>query len=108
MGRRGHGLEAVGLVAVKVYEAAPAAVGQHASAAVDHVRVDVDRIARVGHRHDAVARIYVAEIAEVALGAVGDEDLVGGDVDAARGIVVGGHGLAQEGVALLRPVAVER
>ena len=92
----------------QVGEAAVAAgVIGFASAAGHHVAVYVHRIDRIGHG-DAVALAQdVEDVAAVALGAVGDEDLLGRDGAAAGLEVVGGDGFAQPQIALFGPVAVE-
>ena len=71
------------------------------------VGVDVDRIDRIGDGDDVVGGEDVQDVAAVALGAVGDEDLVGGDVAAAARKSCLRDGLAQELVALLGAVALE-
>ena len=78
-----------------------------AGAAGHGVGVHVDRIDRIAHGHDVVHGEDIADVAAVALGAVGDEDLVRGDGDVPRGEIVLGDGVAQKGVALLGAVAVE-
>ena len=76
-------------------------------AACHHVAVDIHRIDRIGHG-DAIAFAKdVEDVAAIALGAVGDKDLLGADVTAAALEIVFGNGLTQPGVALLRPVAME-
>ena len=71
------------------------------------VGVDVDGVDRIAYGDAVVDGEDVADVAAVALGAVGDEDLVDGDVHAARREVMLDDGLAQEIVALLGAVAVE-
>ena len=71
------------------------------------VGVHIDGVHRVAHRHHVVHTEDVPDVAAVALGAVGDEDLIGGDVHTPGPVVVLGNGLPQEVVALLRAVAVE-
>ena len=79
-----------------------------ARAAGHGVGVNVHGVHRVAHGHHVVDVEDVADVAAVGLGAVGDEDLVVGDVDAAVVEVALGDGGAQEVVALLGAVAVER
>ena len=71
------------------------------------VGIHIDRVHRVAHRHHVVQTEDVANVAAVALGAVGDKDLLRLDVHAPGGVVVLGNGLPQEVVALLRAIAVE-
>ena len=71
------------------------------------VGVDVDGIYRIGDRQAGVAGEDFLDVAAVALGPVRDEDLVGLDPAAAGGVVVLSHRLAEEGIPLLRPVALE-
>ena len=47
------------------------------------------------------------DVAAIALGSVGDENLVGGDINPARAKIDFGNLLAQEGISLFRAVAVE-
>ncbi len=72
------------------------------------VRVHIDGVDGVAHRYLDVLVEKFLDVAAIALGAVRDENLVRGDIHSARGEVDGGDLLAQEGVALLGPVAVER
>jgi hypothetical protein len=71
------------------------------------VGVDVDGIHGVGYGDAAVLVEDLLDVAAVLLAAVGDEDLVGLDGDAARAVVVLLDQLEQERVAVLGSVAVE-
>ena len=71
------------------------------------VGVHIDRIDRVADGHDIIYAQNVADVAAVAFGAVGDENLVLGDLHAPGAEVVLCNGMAQELVALLRAVALE-
>ena len=65
----------------QVDQPAVAAAGVGGAGAAGHdVGVDVDRVDRVGHRHHVVDGEDLLHVARVALGAVGDEHLVGGDL----------------------------
>src|SRR5262249_36170928 len=70
-------------------------------------RVHVDGGDGVGGGDDIIRGEDVEDVAGVALGAVGDEDLIGSDVGVAGVEVVLGDGFAEEVVALLGAVAVE-
>ena len=72
-----------------------------------HVRVDVDRIDRVGDRDAVLIAEDVENEAAVALRSVGDEDLVVSDLDAAISEVVLRNLLAQELVAFVRRIAAK-
>ncbi len=100
--------EAVGLGRREVEDARVAAlVVGRPRAARHHVGVDVDGVDRVGHRDPRVRGEDLLDVSAVLLAAVGDEDLVGGDLDAARAVVVLADRVDQEVVAVLRPVAAE-
>ena len=85
---------------------APLRVGG-AGAAGHHVRVDVDRIDRVGDRERRALVEDLLDVAAVLFAAVGDEDLVGRDLDTARAVVVFADRVEQEVVAVLGSVAAE-
>ena len=78
-----------------------------ACAAGHGVGIHVHGIHRVAHGYHVVDVQDVADVAAVGLCAVGDEDLVIGDVDAERMEIALGDGGAQEIVTLLGAVAVE-
>src|SRR5690606_30946941 len=107
-GRGDGGHVAVGGGGIEVADAGAAAVEVGAGAAGHDVGIDIDRIHGVG---DGESQAFGGEdfldVAAVALGAVGDEDFVGGDRAAAGGEIVLGNGFAQEGVALLGAIALE-
>ncbi len=69
------------------------------------IGVDVNRVDRVGHGHDVVAAKDVKNIAHVALGAVGDKNLVGGDLAPTGLVIMLGDGGTKEITALLIPLA---
>ncbi len=103
------GLEAVRLVPDEVGQAGIATIrprGRRASR--HHVRIDVHRVHRIGDRDARREREDLLDVAAVALAAIADEDLVGRDVHAARGVVVLADRFDEEVVALLRAVAAER
>ena len=76
-------------------------------AARHHVGVHIHGIHRIGYS-DAVAFAEdVEDVAAVAFGAVGDEDLFGADVAAAGLEVVLGNGLPQPAIALFGAITVE-
>ena len=104
-GRRGH--VAVGGRGIEIKDALVAAVAVVAGAAGHDVGVEIDRIDGIGNGDAGVGGEDFLNVAAVALGAVGDEDLVRFDLAAARLVVVPGDGLAQEGVALVGTVALE-
>ena len=68
--------------------------------------IHIDRVNRVGHQNGIVHGKQVQQVAQVALGAVGDEDFLQLEVDAPAGIVFL-DGLTQEIIALLGAVAAE-
>ena len=78
-----------------------------AGAASHHIAVHVHRIDRVGHGDAIALSKDVEDVAAVALGAVGDEDLIGADLTAAGLEIMRGDRLSQPGVTLLRAIAVE-
>ena len=71
------------------------------------VGVDIDGVHGVADGHHAVLGEDVADVAAVALGPVGDEELVGRYLHAQGRVVVGHDGLAQEIIALIGAVAHE-
>ena len=99
--------EAVAGRARHVHHVAPPAVVDHPRAPYHHVRVYVYGIDGVGHADAVVPPHQLLYVARVALCAVVDEYLRRVEVYAARQEVVLHYGLAQEGVALLGPIAVE-
>ena len=76
-------------------------------AARHHVAVHIHRIDRVRHRHAVAFPEDVEDVAAVALGAVGDENLIGADVASPRLEILLGNRLAQPGIALLRAITME-
>ena len=78
-----------------------------AAATYHDIRVDIDRIDRVGHADVVIPVEQLLEVARVALRAVVDEYLINVKAHSARQEIVLQYGLAQEVVALLRPVATE-
>ena len=105
VGNSGHKI--VLRVARTIGHAAPSAVIEITGAAAHNVGVNINGINRVGDADGAVFSEDIAEVARVALRAVVDKNLVDVDIDAARRKVVVGDGLAQELVAVLRPVTPE-
>ena len=97
----------VGRSAIEVGDALVAAVDVGSGAAGHDVGVDVDGVDGIGDGELHILRKNFLNIPTVALRAVGDENFVGVDLASAGGVVVGGDGLAEEGVALLRAVALE-
>ena len=75
-------------------------------AAVGDVVIHIGGVHRVRHQHGVVHIEQAQHVGQVALGTVGDEDLILSDLGAAAGVVAL-DGLLQEGVALLRAIAVE-
>ena len=73
----------------------------------DHVAVGVDGVNGIHERDHAVLREDLLEVRAVALAAVAHEDLVDGDLHAARAEVVGRDLGAQELVTDVGPVALE-
>ena len=100
--------EVVFLQAWHIRHVAPLPVNERAGAAAHHVAVYVHRVDWVGDSEVVVPPHQLADVARVALRPVVDEYLARVDVYAARQEVVFRYGLAQEQVALLRAVAVER
>ena len=92
---------------VEVDDALVAAVPVDPGAAGHDVGVQVDRVDRVRDGDLRPGAEQFLDVAGVALGAVADEHLVGLDESPARPEIVGGDGLAQEVVALLRAVTAE-
>ena len=108
LGRR-IGLEAIRLVADEVCQPGVAPVGANRRCTPrHHVRVDVDRIDRIGDGDARGEREDLLDVAAIALAAIADEDLVSRDVDTARRIVVLADRLDEEVVTLLRAVAAKR
>ena len=105
---RNRGHVAVGGRAVEVGDAQVAAVDVGAGAAGHDVGVDVDGIDRIGDREADVVGENLLDVAAVALRAVGNENLVGVDLAAAGGVVVLGHRVAEERIALFGTIALER
>ena len=83
-----------------------AVCGKRSGASAHYVRVDINRINRVGYAYGIGLRKYVAEVARIALCAVADKHLRGVDIES--GIVVFDDGTAQKLVTLLGTVAAER
>ena len=103
--RAGH--KAVRRVTRQVDESRVAPAVVRARTAGHHVRVDIDRIDGIADSDLDIVAEKLLYVAAVALRAVGDEYLVGRDVDAAVLEVDLRRLLAEESVALLRTVAVE-
>ena len=99
--------EAVFRRAGQIDDARIGAVLVAAAAPGHHVRIHIDGIDRIGHGHGAVRRKQLLNVAHVALGTVGYEDLVGRDIHAPAGIVALPDGFAQKIVAVFRPIAAE-
>jgi len=100
--------EAVGLVAGHVDDVLVVALVVGLAGAADHdVGVVVDRVDRVADGHHVVHAEDVQDIGAVALGAVGDEHLLGLQVNAQRLVGFLDDGVDQPVVALLRAVAGE-
>ena len=78
-----------------------------ASSASHRIGVDVHGVNRIAHSDDVISGKDVADIAAVALGAIGNKDLIFVDFNAARAEIIIGNSLAKEIVALLGTVAVE-
>ena len=89
--------EAVCLVCIREYDLA----------AGHYVGINVNRVDRIRNQNGVVGAEDVEDVAEVALCAVRDEDLIGGELYAV-GLVVADQCLVQKAVALLIAVAVER
>ncbi len=77
-----------------------------ARASRHHVRIDVDRVARVGHEYRALAAEDLLDVAAVLFAAVRDEDLVARELDTPGCEVALEDGLDEEVVAVLGSVAV--
>ena len=75
-------------------------------AAIGDVIVHIGGVHGIRHQHGVIHIEQPQQVCKVALGAVRDKDLVLGDLGAAAGVVAL-NGLLEEGVALLRAVAVE-
>ena len=99
---------AVGRGAFQVGDALVAAVEIGTGTAGHDVGIHVNGINGIRNGElEALGGENFLDVAAVTFGAVGDENLVGDDRAAARGVVVGGNGFAEEGVALLGAVALE-
>ena len=105
IGNSGHKI--VLRVARTIGHATPSTVIEITGAAAHNIGVNINGINRVGDADGAVFSEDIAEVARVALRAVVDKYLVDVDIDAARRKVVVGDGLAQELIAVLRPVTPE-
>ena len=108
-GARRLGLEAVRFVADEVREAGIPTIGTgRIGATCHHVRIDVNRIDRIGDRDLRGMREDLLDVAAIALAAIADEDLVGRDVDAAHLVVIRADRFDEKIVTLLGTVAAER
>ena len=95
-------------VALEVDEAFVGAVFIGVAGVADHdIGVDVNGVNGVGDGDFIAGAEDIEDVAGVALGAVGDEDFVGFDIEAAGLEVVVGDGVAEEVVALLRAITFE-
>ena len=91
-----------------IVDVAPASVLKHSGTTAHHVRIDIDRVYRVGHSDGVVPAYYLADVARIALCTVVDEHFAWVDMYASRRIIVLNYSLTQEVVSALRPVAVKR
>ena len=103
-GRRGY--KAVFRRAGQVTDAAPALFRPCSSTARHAVGIHIDRIDGVGDGYVHVRGEQLLKVAEIALRAVADENVVRAYADAARGVFQR-YRFAQKGVALFRAVAVK-
>ena len=65
--------------------------------------IEVRRIGRIGNANDAPDPKQIEDIDRVAIGPIGNEDLIGGDAEVRK--FVGGDRLAQKRIAVAGPVA---
>ena len=98
---------AVRRCAFEIRDTLVATVDIRSGASRHHVGVDIDRVDRVGNREPDVSGENLLDVAAVALGSVGHENLVRLNPTAARGIVMLRDRLAEKGIALLGTVALE-
>ena len=73
-----------------------------------HVRIDVDRIDGISDGDNVLGPEDIEDIPGVALRAVGDENLVGGNSHATRFVIILGNGVTEKVVPLFGPVTAER
>ena len=100
--------ESIGGIALEIDKAVIASVNIRAGAPSHDIRIDIHGIDRIGDGDFHILTEEFLDVAAVALRAVGNEDLVGGDVHPAILEVRFCDCLAEEAIALLGTVAVER
>src|SRR5690606_15614313 len=83
------------------------AVHAAAGAACHHICVDVYWIHRIRHGDADVGSEDFLNISAVAFRSIAHENLAGIDLSAARAVVIGSNGLAQESISLFRTVAMK-
>src|SRR5438105_13413974 len=98
----------IGRRAVEVGNALVAAIDVSAGAAGHDVRVDVNRINGIRDGEADVGGEYFLDVAAIALGTVGNENLICLDLAAPGGVIVLHDSFAQKSVALLGTIAFER
>ena len=81
---------------------------RRARVARHHVRVHVHGINRVGHGDRVAVAEDVENVAHIALGPIGNENLVRGDLTPASLKNILGDRLAQKLIPLLRPIPAKR
>ena len=91
-----------------IHDVRPAAVvALPASTTNHHVRIDVNRIDRIGNTNGVIPAHQLLDIACITLGTIVDKDLVAVEMDAAGQKIVLEDGITQEIIALLRTIAAK-
>ena len=73
-----------------------------------YIGVDVNGINRIDHRDSILMAENIQNIAAIAFGTVGDEDLIVRNIDAFFAVIVFRNGVAKKFVALFRAIAREK
>ena len=90
-----------------IVDVAPSTVLKHSGTTAHHVRIDIDRVYRIGHSDGVVPAYYFANVARIAFCAVVDEHFARVDMNASRSIIVLNYSLAQEVVSAFGTVSVK-
>ena len=106
--RRQIGLKAAFLIARQIFEAFIRPAHEFAASARHDIAVHIDRIHRVGDRDDIGFCKDLLHIADIALCAVADKDLIWGNIASAILEIMLRDRFTQEEIALLRTIAAER
>lgn len=92
----------------QIFDLSPAAVGSKIPGAASHyVRIDINRIDRIGYSHTIGRREDIANISGVAFGSVTDKDLIGVYFYASFTIIITCDFFGKKRIALLRTISVK-